>query len=74
MPSTPKGPFGKLSHSIAETMKGFDRVLDYSAFSCRITGNTEHLPHGIDTAVFKPQPRHEARAGSHQERIHRPDR
>ena len=58
-----EGPFGKLPHSIAETMKGFDRVLDYSAFSCRITGNTEHLPHGIDTSVFKPQPRQEARAG-----------
>jgi glycosyltransferase involved in cell wall biosynthesis len=56
-----EGPFGKLSHSIAETMKGFDRVLDYSAFSCRITGNTEHLPHGIDTSVFKPQPLQEAR-------------
>lgn len=57
------GPNGGLSHRIAETYKGFDRVLDYSLFSCRITGNKEHLPHGIHSAVFKPQPRHEARAG-----------
>ncbi len=56
-----EGPNGKLSHSVAETMKGFDRVLDYSAFSCRITGNTEHLPHGIDTSMFFPRDRREAK-------------
>jgi glycosyltransferase involved in cell wall biosynthesis len=50
-----EGPNGKLSYRIAETMKGFDRVLDYSAFSSRITGNPEHLPHGIDTTVFYPR-------------------
>ncbi|MFZ3343306.1 MAG: glycosyltransferase [Terriglobales bacterium] len=56
-----EGPMGKLSHRIASTMKGFDRVLDYSAFSTRITGNPEHLPHGIDTSVFYPRDHAEAR-------------
>lgn len=56
-----EGPNGKLSHRIAETMRGFDRVLDYSAFSSRITDNPEHLPHGIDTASFYPRPHKEAR-------------
>lgn len=58
-----EGPNGKLSHRIAETMKGFDRVLDYSAFSSRITGNPDHLPHGIDTRVFYPRDHKEARQG-----------
>ena len=56
-----EGPHGKLPHWIAETMKGFDRVLDYSEFSSQITGNPQHLPHGIDTTVFKPYPRSEMR-------------
>ena len=56
-----EGPNGKLSHRIAETMKGFDRVLDYSAFSSRITDNPSHLPHGIDTTVFYPHPPADAR-------------
>jgi glycosyltransferase involved in cell wall biosynthesis len=58
-----EGPRGGLSHSIAQTYKGFDRVLDYSAFSSKVTGNPEHLPHGIDTAVFCPRDRKEARIG-----------
>src|SRR6185437_2553566 len=56
-----EGPNGKLSTRIAETMKGFDRVLDYSAFSCRITGNEEYLPHGIDRTVFYPRDHAQAR-------------
>lgn len=56
-PVDAEGPNGKLSLRLAETMKCFDRVLDYSEFSCRVTGNTEHLPHGIDTSVFKPHDR-----------------
>jgi glycosyltransferase involved in cell wall biosynthesis len=56
-----EGPFGKLSTRLAEIYKGFNRVLDYSDFSCCITGNTEHLPHGIDTSVFKPQDRKESK-------------
>src|SRR5512146_1600966 len=56
-----EGPFGKLPSLIAETYAGFDRVIDYSAFSSKITGNPTWLPHGIDTNVFKPQSMHEAR-------------
>lgn len=57
-----EGPFGKLPALIAETYMGFDRVIDYSAFSSKITGHPTWLPHGIDTNVFKPQSMHEARA------------
>lgn len=60
-PVDAEGPNGKLSLRLQETMKAFDRVLDYSAFSCRVTGNTEHLPHGIDTGVFRPHSRVEAK-------------
>lgn len=56
-----EGPNGHLSHRIAETYKGFDRVIDYSAFSSKITGNIDHLPHGIDTSVFYPRSRKESR-------------
>lgn len=57
-----EGPNGKLSHRIAETMKGFDRVLDYSAFSSKITGNPEFLRHGIDSTVFYPRDKATSRA------------
>lgn len=60
-PVDAEGPYGKLSGRLAETMKLFDRVLDYSSFSCRVTGNTEHLPHGIDTSVFHPYDRIESK-------------
>lgn len=56
-----EGPNGKVSQRIADTYKGFDRALDYSAFSSRITGNKDHLPHGIDTGVFFPRDHKEAR-------------
>ncbi len=56
-----EGPNGGLSFRIAETLKEFDRVLDYSAWSSKITGNPTWLPHGIDTSVFKPYPRDEMR-------------
>ena len=54
-PTDAAGPNGKLSVKLANTMKGFDRVLDYSKFSCLVTGNTEYLPHGLDTSIFTPQ-------------------
>lgn len=57
-----EGPNGKVSSRIAETLKGFDRVIDYSAFSSRITGNPTHLPHGIDTSVFYPRDMRQARS------------
>ena len=56
-----EGPNGKLTHRIAEIYKGFDRVLDYSAFSCAITGNKDHLPHGIDPTIFNPKDRSAAK-------------
>jgi glycosyltransferase involved in cell wall biosynthesis len=56
-----EGPNGKLPHWISQTMTGFDRVLDYSEFSSRITGNPQHLPHGVDSTVFKPYPLVESR-------------
>ena len=56
-----EGPNGKAPTRIAETMKGFDRVLDYSEFSSQITGNPDHLPHGIDSSVFFPRDHSEAR-------------
>ena len=55
------GPNGKLDWRLAQIMGRFDRVLDYTAFSCAATGNVEHLPHGIDTEVFFPRDRSEAR-------------
>jgi glycosyltransferase involved in cell wall biosynthesis len=57
-----EGPNGTVPSRIAAIMKGFDRVLDYTAFSSRITGNPDHLPHGIDTSVFYPRDRRESRA------------
>lgn len=60
-PVDAEGPNGKLSYGLSAIMQRFDRVLDYSAFSCRVTGNTEHLPHGIDTSVFKPQKKMQAK-------------
>lgn len=57
-----EGPFGKLPALIAETYAGFDRIIDYSAFSSKITGHPTWLPHGIETNLFKPQSMHEARA------------
>jgi glycosyltransferase involved in cell wall biosynthesis len=47
------GPFGGLSIQLSTALKGFDRVLNYSKWSSRITGYPDHLPHGINTAVFR---------------------
>ena len=52
-----EGPMGKWSSKVSCTAKGFDRLLDYSQFSAKITGGKEWLPHGIDTDVFKPYER-----------------
>lgn len=60
-PIDAEGPNGGLSVRLQETMKGFDRVLDYTGFSARITGNKEHLPHGIDSRVFRPYDRLESK-------------
>ena len=55
------GVGGKLNLKLAGLMSKLDRVLDYSAFSSRVTGNPDHLPHGIDTHVFRPHDRRESR-------------
>lgn len=60
-PVDAEGPNGRLSCKLAETIKGFDRVLDYTEFSCKVTGSTDHLPHGIDTSVFTTHPKKEAK-------------
>ena len=52
-----EGPNGKLSLKLGHIYKGFDRVLNYSKFSANVTGYSDHLPHGIDTSVFKPYDR-----------------
>lgn len=55
------GPMGKISTRLRETYQGFDRILDYSPFSCSVTGHVTHLPHGIDTKVFYPRDPKQAR-------------
>ena len=52
---------GGLSMRIKKTAQGFDRVINYTAWSSKITGYPDHLPHGIDTQVFQPRPKKEAR-------------
>jgi glycosyltransferase involved in cell wall biosynthesis len=61
-PVDAEGPGGGLSQHLAQTLTRFDRVLDYSAFSSAVTGNPDHLPHGIDTSIFRPYDRLESRA------------
>ena len=56
-----EGPNGKIPGSLAPTMAAFDRIIDYSAFSCAVTGNKDHLPHGIDASVFFPRDKKECR-------------
>ena len=52
---------GGLSMRLKRAIKGFDRVINYTAWSAGITGYPDHLPHGIDTGVFRPHPKPEAR-------------
>lgn len=60
-----EGPNGKFGFNQAKTLKGFERVLDYSAFSSGVSGNSDHLPHGIDCSVFFPHDKLEARKRFH---------
>lgn len=63
------GPNRKLTTILRETLKGYDRVLAYSDWAADIIDiglpddapDTEALPHGIDTSVFYPRPKPEAR-------------
>jgi len=62
---------GMLPLNMAEALHGFDRVAHYTRFAQRITDaswkelglskETAVLPHGLDTAVFFPRDRAEAR-------------
>lgn len=62
---------GVLPLNMAEAIYGFDRVAHYTNFAKRITDNalaelgksmeTAVLPHGLDTSVFYPRDRAEAR-------------
>jgi len=58
----------KLTGILKHTVEGYDRVLAYSAWAeailkRTITLPTDHIPHGIDTSVFLPRPRIQARHG-----------
>ena len=51
------GPNGGLSVNLKRILGGFDRVLNYSKFSSKVTGYPDFLPHGIDTTQFRPHDR-----------------
>jgi glycosyltransferase involved in cell wall biosynthesis len=60
---------GKLPPAIGETIGGYDRVLAYTKFGAEaiektvpfLKGQVPFLPHGLDTSVFYPRDRVEAR-------------
>lgn len=60
-PVDAEGVGGKLSFLLQQSLKGFERVLNYSKWSAGVTGYPDHLPHGLDTNVFRPHPRNECR-------------
>ena len=70
-PIDAEGPNGKLCTEVGTILKGFDRVLAYTDWAAKMInctnglpeGTTEHLPHGIDTKVFYPRDKKEAREG-----------
>lgn len=65
----------KLPNSLGEIISGFNRVLAYTEYGAEVIANTwsamdgpetkwsgiDHLPHGLDTSVFYPRSREEAR-------------
>jgi glycosyltransferase involved in cell wall biosynthesis len=65
------GPHGKLTESVEWIINGYDRVLAYSVWAEEILRRTlkradllkgmTNLPHGLDTSVFYPRPRVQAR-------------
>jgi glycosyltransferase involved in cell wall biosynthesis len=59
---------GKLSEDFRSILLGFDRLLAYGYYGAGVIAKTiggikkpHHLPHGLDTSVFYPRPREEAR-------------
>jgi glycosyltransferase involved in cell wall biosynthesis len=67
VPLDAEGVDGKLSHILAFTASKFDRLLAYTQFGVDILDRTfpdkkhEHLPHGLDTSLFYPRDRKQAR-------------
>lgn len=49
------GPTGGLPILLKEALTKFDRVLNYTQFSAKITGYPDVATHGIDTSVFYPR-------------------
>lgn len=62
-------PDGTLGHESIPILSGFDRVLAYTPFGAKVIANTlkvpsatiPNLPHGLDSSVFYPRDRKEAR-------------
>jgi glycosyltransferase involved in cell wall biosynthesis len=59
---------GRLPQSLGNIMQRFDRILAYTEYGAKVVDTTInpkdptlHLPHGLDTSVFYPRPREEAR-------------
>jgi len=71
-PMDATGPHGRLTAILKHTIEGYDRVLAYSKWAEDILRRTlwkkplveglTNLPHGIDTSVFYPRDRVDARA------------
>lgn len=68
LPIDASGVNGKLTKGLTWIIDGFDRVLAYSNWAESILKRTQRvdldlgsLPHGIDTSVFYPRPRVQAR-------------
>lgn len=49
------GPTGGLPAILKDALSKFDRVLNYTEFSAKITGYPDVCTHGIDTSVFYPR-------------------
>ena len=75
------GPGGKLIRAEKEIIERMDRVLAYTAFGSRVIDRTvewknpphlgacPHLPPGIDSSIFYPRDRHEARHSQFMRRV-----
>lgn len=62
------GPDGKLVKTEKHILDGFDRILAYTEFGAEVLSATTgtavpHLPHGLDTNIFRPHNQSEARKG-----------
>ena len=72
------GPGDKLIQAEKEIIERMDRVLAYTSFSAGVIERTlgtetpsgvPHLPHGIDSTIFYPRSRQEARQSKFMERV-----